>query len=1134
MRLKGFLLLVSLLVSLHGFSQTNLPLDFEASPGSYPITNFDGGMLTVIANPQSGGINTSPQVAQMVKSAGQVWGGAFVQLTNPIDFSVNKLFKMKVYSPKVGGRVLLKVENASNGGIFFEKEDTTTVANAWEELTFDYSAINTAESYSKVVLICDLGIMGDGSANFTYLFDDIELTSGGGGTSNQIDLPVTFEDPNVDYTLTDFGGNASTVVTDPTDPNNTVSRTVKTPSAQLWAGTSIGTPAGFANAIPFSATETKMTVMVWSPAMGVPVRLKVEDATNNTITCETETMTTVAGGWQMMEFDFTNPVSGTPGLNTSNTYDLASIFFNFGADGATVGADSVYYWDNVMFVTTGGPVLSQINLPVTFEDTTVDYTLTDFGGNASSVVTDPTDPNNTVGRSVKTPSAQLWAGTTIGTPAGFANAVPFSATETKMTVRVWSPVAGAPIRLKVEDATNNTITCETEDTTTVAGGWEMLEFDFSNPVSGTAALDINNTYDLASIFFNFGADGAAVGADSVYYWDDVMFVMAPVPDQIDLPVTFEDTTVDYTLTDFGGNASSVVTDPTDPNNTVGRSVKTPSAQLWAGTTIGTPAGFANAVPFSATETKMTVRVWSPVAGAPIRLKVEDATNNTITCETEDTTTVAGGWEMLEFDFSNPVSGTASLDINNTYDLASIFFNFGADGTTVGADSVYYWDDVMFVTTGGPVLSQIDLPVTFEDSTVDYTLTDFGGNASSVVVDPTDPNNTVGRSVKTPGAQLWAGTTIGTPAGFANAIPFTSDSTGMTVRVWSPAAGIPVRLKVEDHNNNTITCETEATTTVANDWQLMEFNFSNPVAGTPALDFAQTYDLASIFFYFGTDGAGVGADSVYYWDDVEFKEAGTSGPTLNQIDLTVTFEDTTVDYTLTDFGGNASSVVEDPTNSANTVARTVKTPAAQTWAGTTIGTPAGFANPIPFMANETKMTVRVWSPVAGAPIRLKVEDATNNTITCETEDTTTVAGDWEIMEFDFNNPVSGTPALDFAQTYDLASIFFNFGVDGAGVGADSVYYWDDVSFGPDTTTTSILDLEQIGFEYYPNPVNSQLSVRAERPIDQLVIYNMMGQMVMNRSNLQNSTTLELSTLEAGVYILRVIGRDFDGSVRIIKQ
>jgi len=47
--------------------------------------------------------------------------------------------------------------------------------NAWQELSFDFTGINTANPYDRVVIIFDLGVMGDGSPNFTYYFDDIRL-----------------------------------------------------------------------------------------------------------------------------------------------------------------------------------------------------------------------------------------------------------------------------------------------------------------------------------------------------------------------------------------------------------------------------------------------------------------------------------------------------------------------------------------------------------------------------------------------------------------------------------------------------------------------------------------------------------------------------------------------------------------------------------------------------------------------------------------------------------------------------------------------------------------------------------------------------------------------------------------------
>jgi hypothetical protein len=60
------------------------------------------------------------------------------------------------------------------------------------------------------------------------------------------------------------------------------------------------------------------------------------------------------------------------------------------------------------------------------------------------------------------------------------------------------------------------------------------------------------------------------------------------------------------------------------------------------------------------------------------------------------------------------------------------------------------------------------------------------------------------------------------------------------------------LKVEDHNDNTHTVETEATVTTASGWQTLEFTAN--LAGTAALNLAFVYDKASIFFNFGVTGA----------------------------------------------------------------------------------------------------------------------------------------------------------------------------------------------------------------------------------------------------------------------------------------
>jgi hypothetical protein len=342
------------------------------------------------------------------------------------------------------------------------------------------------------------------------------------------------------------------------------------------------------------------------------------------------------------------------------------------------------------------------------------------------------------------------------------------------------------------------------------------------------------------------------------------------------PITFDAPEVTYTLTGFGGaEDSTVVVDPTEPANNVARVVKSAMAELWAGTTVSTGPNFSvPTLPFTASDTTMTVRVWSPDAGIQVRLKVEDAADPTRSVETEATVTTAAGWETLTFDFANQAAGTAPLNLDYTYNKVSIFFNFGVPGSVAG-EKIYYFDDVTF--SGGTTPPPAWPTITFDSPEVTYTLTGFGGaEDSTVVVDPTDPTNNVARVVKSATAQLWAGTTVST--GPNNTVPtllFTTDNTTMTVRVWSPDAGIQVRLKVEDAADGSKSVETEATTTVANDWETLTFDFANPAAGTPPLNLSYTYNRVSIFFNFGVPGS-VAGEKTYYFDDVTFS-GGTPPP-----------------------------------------------------------------------------------------------------------------------------------------------------------------------------------------------------------------------------------------------------------------
>jgi hypothetical protein len=251
-----------------------------------------------------------------------------------------------------------------------------------------------------------------------------------------------------------------------------------------------------------------------------------------------------------------------------------------------------------------------------------------------------------------------------------------------------------------------------------------------------------------------------------------------------------------------------------------------------------------------------------------------------------------------------------------------------------------------------------------------------------------------------------------------------------------------------------------------------------------------------------------------------------------MNLPVTFDDATVDYNLSGFGGADNSTVQtDPTLPTNKVVRVVRSATAVSFAGTTITGLAdlGFSSKIPFTLNDTKMSVRVWSPNAGIKVRLKIEDHTNSAINCETEATVTTASGWQTLEFDFANK-AGALNLDVTKNYNKVTIFFNYGVTGAVAGLKT-YYFDDVKFVSALSTTKF---DASNIKMYPNPVKNTLTVEANSNIQKVSIYNVLGQEVMAKSPKSNAATLQIGSLQKGVYMVKT---EIDGNVstsKIIKE
>jgi len=139
--------------------------DFEGAEPAF--TGFGGTSSSVIDNPDASGENMSTKVAESIKPNGaETWAGSFFDIDTPLDLATYGSISIKTWSPAVGAVIKLKIENQANADENFEVDMTSTVENAWETLTYDFSAA-PAGTYNRVVLFFDFGVSPEGDAAYT-------------------------------------------------------------------------------------------------------------------------------------------------------------------------------------------------------------------------------------------------------------------------------------------------------------------------------------------------------------------------------------------------------------------------------------------------------------------------------------------------------------------------------------------------------------------------------------------------------------------------------------------------------------------------------------------------------------------------------------------------------------------------------------------------------------------------------------------------------------------------------------------------------------------------------------------------------------------------------------------------------
>lgn len=87
----------------------------------------------------------------------------------------------------------------------------------------------------------------------------------------------------------------------------------------------------------------------------------------------------------------------------------------------------------------------------------------------------------------------------------------------------------------------------------------------------------------------------------------------------------------------------------------------------------------------------------------------------------------------------------------------------------------------------------------------------------------------------------------------------------------------------------------------------------------------------------------------------------------------------------------------------------------------------------------------------------------------------------------------------------------------------------------SATLSTVDLNnENAFSYFPNPVNDKLTLRAQNNIQNVSVYNMLGQEVVRTAPNTLTSEVDMNTLSSGAYFVQVTINDTTETIRVIKK
>ncbi|WP_167856888.1 T9SS type A sorting domain-containing protein [Hymenobacter aquaticus] len=326
---KSLLMAGALLTLGHTVAAQTLYDNFETTRRvSYSFTS--GVFTQPTANPFPSAANNSASVARYVRNAAEQFDVILINPQAPRLADVTpyltgaKKISLKVYSPAAGRAMQIVIQNKTksatgypNGNVGGTFNATTTVANAWETLTFTYTAGGPGAfdptalptEADQLVLLIEPAT----NSGATYILDDItgpELAT----SAPVVDqLYENFENVRLlNYVLKKSNGgfNGDTLNNAPSTANNSARVGRYTRSNQQFDVLVVRPKQRPADVSAYLTNAKQMTMKVFSPAPGIPFQITMQDSTRAGATnypagrhSEYVATTTATNAWETLVFN---------------------------------------------------------------------------------------------------------------------------------------------------------------------------------------------------------------------------------------------------------------------------------------------------------------------------------------------------------------------------------------------------------------------------------------------------------------------------------------------------------------------------------------------------------------------------------------------------------------------------------------------------------------------------------------------------------------------------------------------------------------------------------------------------------------------------------------------------------------